>query len=115
MCKRDFTNIESIKRRDVSSMVSDSYGGYSAAGNDNSGLLGGEIFVRPELRRIDENADNNDVGIFFGNTDQRKMPVMQISHRRNKADVFAGLDQQSCLLLQLFRCIDNLHGYYGAS
>ena len=42
--------------------------------------VGTEIFSRRELRRIDEDRDDNPCSAPFGETNQRHMPVMERTH-----------------------------------
>ena len=47
----------------------------------------GEILMRRELQRIDENARDHDAIAFAGDPHEREMALMQVSHRRDERDV----------------------------
>jgi hypothetical protein len=49
-----------------------------------------EIFVGPELHRVDEGARHHALGIPARKTKQRHVPVMQIAHRWYERDRLPG-------------------------
>src|SRR5439155_7343595 len=49
-----------------------------------------EILVRPELRRIDEDRDDDKVALGAGGLDQLGVAFVEGTHRRHKADAAAG-------------------------
>jgi hypothetical protein len=49
-----------------------------------------QIFMRRELRRIDENGDDRFVGVLLGVLNECEMSGMQRSHRRNQRNGLAG-------------------------
>ena len=52
--------------------------------------IAGEIFIRAELRRIDENRDDDAVRRLTRRVDERQMAGVERAHRRHKADALAG-------------------------
>ena len=52
--------------------------------------ISGQIFVRPELDRIDEDADDDAVIFRAGSVDEASVTVVKIAHRRHEADGKAG-------------------------
>ncbi len=49
----------------------------------------GEILARTKLRRIDEDGDDDPLGVAPRRLDERKMPRVQRAHRRDKPDALA--------------------------
>src|SRR5699024_4302220 len=45
-----------------------------------------QIFIRTELKRIDKQAERNEIGLLPGFCHQRHMPFMKISHRRDESN-----------------------------
>jgi len=51
--------------------------------------VAGEVFVRAELGRIDEDAGDHAVGVLPGQRDQRVVTCMQVAHGRDQRDAQA--------------------------
>ena len=49
-----------------------------------------EILVGTELQRVHENTDDDNFGGFLRTSHQIEMAFMQVAHRRNKGNAFAG-------------------------
>jgi len=50
----------------------------------------GKVFVRPELGRIDKNADHDPVCMALSTVHQLEMTGVKIAHRRHEGDTVTG-------------------------
>ena len=70
----------------------------------------GQVLVRPELKRVDEDARRRDDAVLAPRlSDQRKMPGMERSHGGNKAEGIVGTGRAT-RALHLSYGPDDLHG-----
>ena len=49
-----------------------------------------EVFVRPKLRRIHKDTDDDETRVPFGRADQLRVPGVQRPHRRHQCHGFPG-------------------------
>ena len=60
-----------------------------AVGGEGAGV-GGVVFVGAELGGVDEDGDDDDVGVFFGEADEGEVAFVEVAHGGDEADAFAG-------------------------
>ena len=68
-----------------------------------------EILVGAELRRVDEDADDDEIARGPRGFDQRQMPRVQSSHRRHEADASLGVACGRHGVTDLGDCMDYFH------
>ena len=69
----------------------------------------GEILIRSELGRVDEDGDHDEGRFFLGPTDQAEVAFMEAAHRRHEADGLARLAGPGGGGTQFGDGVDDLH------
>ena len=67
------------------------------------------VFVRSELRGIDENGNDEDVGARAGFVHERSVSGMKIAHGRDEGDSFSLRAERESRLLKFFGVVNDFH------
>jgi hypothetical protein len=71
-----------------------------------------EILAFPELRWIDEYADDNPLGVFAGEINKRYVTCMQITHRRDERYMFVMEPPLGEMLGEILFIVNNYHDLF---
>src|ERR1041385_983939 len=73
--------------------------------------IAAEVLVRTELRRIHEDAHDSDISPLLRKTNERKMPLVQCAHGRDKTDLLLLLSQEGKCAAKFGNGADCSHSY----